>query len=302
MSAFTEDLIQSLGEAIAHARGDGSVILHSPVVPRVVRKQINLTQAQMASLMGMSLSGYRKWEQGTRRVSGVTATFLRVIEREPEAVKRAILAVEEERLPTKKLIAIWGAANSGKTRSIRNTYQMLKAAYPDAEIERPWGGKIDIARVFTLSPGFKVGIESQGDPTGHGMRMLMKSLPYFAELGCRLIICATRTMGKTVEEVKHFSGRNGYEVEWIEKRRLPRENLEAGINSTARKIFGTAQTFLASLQENNVGNFAECPNCHHIEEEAVSNCDECGYPDQTRMAEIEAHEAEMQARLRTERE
>ena len=38
--------------------------------------------------MGMSLSGYRKWEQGTRRVSGPVATLLRV---EPEAVKRALL-------------------------------------------------------------------------------------------------------------------------------------------------------------------------------------------------------------------
>ena len=41
----------------------------------------NLTQAQMAPLMGMSLSGYRKWKQGTRRVSGLGATLLRVIER-----------------------------------------------------------------------------------------------------------------------------------------------------------------------------------------------------------------------------
>ena len=45
----------------------------------------------MAPLMDMSLSGYQKWEQGTRRVSGPTATLLRVLEREPEAVKRALL-------------------------------------------------------------------------------------------------------------------------------------------------------------------------------------------------------------------
>ena len=54
--------------------------------------KVNPTQAQMAPLMGMSLSGYRKWEQGTRRVSGPAATLLRVIEREPEAFKRAILS------------------------------------------------------------------------------------------------------------------------------------------------------------------------------------------------------------------
>ena len=49
-----------------------------------------LTQAQMAALMGMSLSGYRKWEQGTRRASGPAATLLHIIEKEPEAVQRAL--------------------------------------------------------------------------------------------------------------------------------------------------------------------------------------------------------------------
>ena len=92
MNTFGNDLIQSLTEALAHAKGEGPAIVHVPVAPREVRKQANLTQAQMAPLMGMSLSGYRKWEQGTRRVSGPAATLLRVIEREPEAVKRALLS------------------------------------------------------------------------------------------------------------------------------------------------------------------------------------------------------------------
>ena len=41
--------------------------------------------------MGMSLSGYRKWEQGTRRVSGPAAALLRIIQHEPNAVRRALL-------------------------------------------------------------------------------------------------------------------------------------------------------------------------------------------------------------------
>ena len=92
MSTFGEDLIQSLNEAVAHAKGEGPAIVHAPVTPREVRKQAKLTQAQMAPLMGMSLSGYRKWEQGVRRVSGPAATLLRVIQKEPEAVRRALSA------------------------------------------------------------------------------------------------------------------------------------------------------------------------------------------------------------------
>ena len=90
MSTFGEDLIQSLNEALAHAKGEGPAMVHAPVTPREVREQVKLTQAQMAPLMGMSLSGYRKWEQGARRVSGPAATLLRVIQREPEAVRRAL--------------------------------------------------------------------------------------------------------------------------------------------------------------------------------------------------------------------
>lgn len=91
MSDFGDDLIEAMGQALAHAKGEGPAILHSPVAPREVRKQAKLTQAQMAPLMGMSLSGYRKWEQGQRRVSGPAAALLRLIQREPEAVKRGLL-------------------------------------------------------------------------------------------------------------------------------------------------------------------------------------------------------------------
>ena len=91
MSTFGEDLIQSLNEALAHSKGEGPAIVHSPIAPREVREQANLTQAQMAVLMGRSVSGYRKWEQGTRRVSGPAETLLRVIAHDPNAVRRALL-------------------------------------------------------------------------------------------------------------------------------------------------------------------------------------------------------------------
>ena len=95
MSTFGDDLIRSLHEALAHAKGDGPAVVHAPMIPRKVRERANLTQAQMAPLMGMSLSGYRKWEQGTRRISGPAATLLRVLEREPDAVKRALLSEDQ---------------------------------------------------------------------------------------------------------------------------------------------------------------------------------------------------------------
>ena len=44
MSTFREDLIQSLNEALAHAKGEGPAIVHAPVAPREVRIQAQLTQ------------------------------------------------------------------------------------------------------------------------------------------------------------------------------------------------------------------------------------------------------------------
>lgn len=92
MSSFGDDLIQAMTEALAHAKGEGPAIVHAPIAPREVREHAKLTQAQMAPLMGMSVSGYRKWEQGQRRVSGPAATLLRLIQKEPDVVKRALLS------------------------------------------------------------------------------------------------------------------------------------------------------------------------------------------------------------------
>lgn len=48
MSTFGDDLIQSLTEALAHAKGEGPAIVHTPLSPRKVPRQAKLTQAQMA--------------------------------------------------------------------------------------------------------------------------------------------------------------------------------------------------------------------------------------------------------------
>ena len=39
MSTLGADLIQSLTEALAHAKGEGRAIVHAPITPREVRKR-----------------------------------------------------------------------------------------------------------------------------------------------------------------------------------------------------------------------------------------------------------------------
>ena len=95
MTKFGDDLITAMSEAAAHARGKKSgVRTHRIAVRaldvRAIRARLNLTQDQMSALLGVSVSGYRKWEQGQRQPHGAAQTLLKVMEREPKSVLRAL--------------------------------------------------------------------------------------------------------------------------------------------------------------------------------------------------------------------
>ncbi|KKB12393.1 XRE family transcriptional regulator [Devosia geojensis] len=96
MTKFGDDLIASMTEALAHARGENvpGIVVHEIDVdnidPKEIRLHLGLTQERMAQVMGTSLSGYRKWEQQQRTPSGAARTLLRVMAKEPEAVLRAL--------------------------------------------------------------------------------------------------------------------------------------------------------------------------------------------------------------------
>lgn len=71
MTKFGNELIQSMQEALGHARGeDNGAILHKvdieAIDAKAIRSKIRLTQEQIALILGTSVSGYLKWEQGTR--------------------------------------------------------------------------------------------------------------------------------------------------------------------------------------------------------------------------------------------
>ena len=90
-----DELIQSMQEALAYARGDKVAARVKKVEkPRVqvkrIRRKVGLTQATFATVLGISVSGLRKWEQGQRQPHGAALTLLNVMDREPEAVIRAI--------------------------------------------------------------------------------------------------------------------------------------------------------------------------------------------------------------------
>lgn len=96
MTKFGADLIQAMSEAPAHAQGKDvpgirvTAVDAGTVDAKAIRKKLDLTQDEMATVLGTSPSGYKKWEQGKRQPSGAARTLLRIMEKEPEAVLRAL--------------------------------------------------------------------------------------------------------------------------------------------------------------------------------------------------------------------
>ena len=58
--------------------------------PRVVRKRLRMSQTAFAHIFGVSLRTVQEWEQRRRRPAGAARALLQVIDREPDAVRRAI--------------------------------------------------------------------------------------------------------------------------------------------------------------------------------------------------------------------
>jgi hypothetical protein len=126
----------------------------------------------------------------------------------------SFIAVEvpKRRGALKNVIALMGTSKRGKSQTIRTVVEMLTAKYPEAKIEHNHTTKAEIRIVLTVN-GLKIGIESQGDPSG---RLIRESLDLFVKIGCDLIICATRTSGATKNRVDALHSQ-GFDVHWLEQ-------------------------------------------------------------------------------------
>ncbi len=88
-------IMDGLTDALAYAEGDESKgKAHEVEVPQVdvraARKKLGLSQDKFAAAFKISASTLRKWEQGSRHPQGPAQVLLAVIDKEPEAVKRAL--------------------------------------------------------------------------------------------------------------------------------------------------------------------------------------------------------------------
>ncbi len=88
-------LIASAKEALAFVQGeDNGCVVHIPdeIDAARIRKKIHMSQREFAAYFGVSPRTIQEWEQGRALPSGAARAFLMVIDREPEAVRRALIS------------------------------------------------------------------------------------------------------------------------------------------------------------------------------------------------------------------
>jgi len=66
--------------------------VHVPETVNVkrIRKRLGLSREAFAAIYGFALSAVRDWEQGRRQPDRSARILLKIIEKEPEAVTRAL--------------------------------------------------------------------------------------------------------------------------------------------------------------------------------------------------------------------
>jgi putative transcriptional regulator len=94
MGKFGKELIESLMEAAAHARGEHpeGMRISEVRLPDVksIRETLSMSQSEFASNFRIPLATLKNWEQGRRLPDAPAMAYLRVIERSPKTVMEAV--------------------------------------------------------------------------------------------------------------------------------------------------------------------------------------------------------------------
>ena len=95
MTKAGERLIEAAREAIAIARGEAdpsTYVVHMPpeIDVKAIRRRKRMTQVEFAMRYRLNVARLRDWEQGRSRPDSAARAYLTVIEKEPEAVERAL--------------------------------------------------------------------------------------------------------------------------------------------------------------------------------------------------------------------
>jgi len=97
MSRVGDDLVEAFEEMAAHLRGDVEAEsyelpndLMTPARIKEIRRKVATSTREFEASFGVSARTMESYEQGRRRPDAAMAALLRIIEKEPEAARRAL--------------------------------------------------------------------------------------------------------------------------------------------------------------------------------------------------------------------
>jgi putative transcriptional regulator len=96
MSAAGEKILGSIRHARSVLRGEaeGDFVVRVPAEfdVKALRRKLGMSQPKFVASFGFGLDAVQSWEQGRRRPEGAARVLLKVIEHDPDVVRRALAA------------------------------------------------------------------------------------------------------------------------------------------------------------------------------------------------------------------
>jgi putative transcriptional regulator len=88
-------ILQGAKEALAYIRGEADVSSYRIHVPSEIdvaklRRALAMSQTEFSRRFGFNPASVRDWEQGRNQPTGPIRAYLKVIEKDPAAVERAL--------------------------------------------------------------------------------------------------------------------------------------------------------------------------------------------------------------------
>ncbi len=97
MSTLGKAVIGGLEQVLEHERGVTErprtrAINVQDIDVRSIRRRTGMSQTEFAAVYGLNVTTLQAWEQRKRRPDRMARLFLRVVDKEPEAVRRAVVS------------------------------------------------------------------------------------------------------------------------------------------------------------------------------------------------------------------
>jgi putative transcriptional regulator len=142
MSKLGKRLINAAKSAQAIAKGEADPKTYKVHVPahldvRAIRTKLKMSQNAFAARFGILPSTLRDWEQNRRHPDGAARVLLMVIDREPDAVSRALAPVRGQKYIQKSTVSTFQTPDYFSARAARTDIPKALKVLKRAGVGKP---------------------------------------------------------------------------------------------------------------------------------------------------------------------